>query len=391
MGMLQTQTLPYITGDLPGIGGEIKVEPAHFVVEEIPLYKPAGEGEHIYVCLTREGWTTRALEQRLASLFGLRDIDVGSAGQKDKHARVTQVFSLRLPGVEEAMVARRIQEALPVEVIWVRRHRNKLKVGHLLGNRFQIVVLHPGPGAFERAREIAQTLQARGLPNYYGVQRFGIHGDNAQRGRAALLGGGPRERWLRRFLLSAYQAALFNTWLAERIRRGWFDRLLTGDIAKKMDTGGLFTVQDPAAEWPRWERREITYTGPIYGHRMRWASGEPGKLEREVLESAGVTSEMLHKARLDGSRRPALLWVNELEIEPYPDGLRFVFTLPKGAYATTLLREFMKTETALWPETEDELTAGERDGSHAENTVVPTEYSVVPRDDAAAAHLRGTI
>jgi hypothetical protein len=51
----------------------------------------------------------------------------------------------------------------------------------------------------------------------------------------------------------------------------------------------------------------------------------------------------------------------------------------------------MKTETALWPETEDELTAGERDGSHAENTVVPTEYSVVPRDDAAAAHLRGTI
>lgn len=352
----QIQTLPYITAELPGIGGEIKAEPAHFVVEEIPLYEPAGEGEHVYVCLTREGWTTRALEQRLASLFGLRDTDVGSAGQKDKRARVTQIFSLHLPGVEEAFVAQRIQEALPVEIAWVRRHRNKLKVGHLLGNRFQIVVLRPGPGALERARAIAQALRARGLPNYYGVQRFGLHGDNAQRGRAILLGGGPRERWLRRFLLSAYQAALFNAWLAERIQRGWFHRLLIGDIAKKTDTGGLFEVQDAAVEQPRFERGEITYTGPIYGYRMRWAGGEPGELERMVLESAGVTVEMLRKARLDGSRRTALLWVNEIEIEPCPDGLRFAFTLPKGAYATTLLREFMKTETALWPELEDEPT-----------------------------------
>lgn len=346
--LTQIQPLPFITADLPGIGGEIKAEPAHFVVEEIPLYEPVGEGEHVYVRLTREGWTTRALQQQLISLFGLREVDVGCAGLKDKHARVTQTFSLLVRDVDEATVSRRIQEDLAVEVVWVRRHRNKLRRGHLLGNRFYIVVLHPEPEAIARAEAIAQALLEHGLPNFYGTQRFGIEGDNAQRGREMLLSGrGPRERWLKRFLLSAYQAALFNAWLTERIRRGWFERLLTGDIAKKTDTGGLFEVMDAEVELPRFQRREITYTGPIYGARMRWASGEPGELEQRVLEAAEVKTEMLRRARLDGSRRPARLFLDDLGIEPHSDGLLFTFTLPKGAYATTVLREFMKTEVAL--------------------------------------------
>jgi tRNA pseudouridine13 synthase len=345
--LMQMSSLPFITADLPGVGGEIKAEPAHFVVEEIPLYEPGGEGEHVYVRLTREGWTTRALQQRLARLFDLREVNIGCAGLKDKHARVTQTFSLLLRDVDEATAARRIQEALLVEVEWARRHRNKLKTGHLLGNRFRIVVLHPEPGAVTRAETIVGALRTHGLPNYYGVQRFGMNGDNALRGREALLGRGPREHWLRRLLLSAYQAALFNIWLAERIQLGWFERLLTGDIAKKLDTGGLFEVADAAVECPRFERREISYTGPIYGARMRWAGGEPGDLERKVLEAAGVTSEMLHRAGLDGSRRLARLFLNDLAVEPHLDGLLFTFTLPKGAYATVVLREFMKTEASL--------------------------------------------
>ncbi len=339
--------LPFITADLPGIGGEIKAEPAHFVVEEVPLYEPAGEGEHVYVRLTREGWTTRALQERLISLFDLREADVGCAGLKDKHARVTQTFSLLLHDVDEATVARRIQEDLPVEVVWARRHRNKLRRGHLLGNRFRIVVLHPDSEAMLQAEAVAQALRVHGLPNFYGAQRFGIDGDNVRRGREVLLGRGARKRWLKRFLLSAYQAALFNAWLTERIQRGWFERLLTGDIAKKTDTGGLFEVMDAAVESPRFQRREITYTGPIYGARMRWPSGEPGELERMVLETAEVTTEMLRQARLDGSRRPARLFLDDLSMEPHPDGLLFTFTLPKGAYATTVLRELMKTEVAL--------------------------------------------
>lgn len=342
--------MTFITADLPGIGGEIKAVPAHFVVEEIPLYEPAGTGEHVYVHLTREGWTTRALQKRLADLFNLRPMDVGCAGLKDKQARVTQTFSLLLREVDETTVARRIQEALPVEVIWARRHGNKLRPGHLLGNRFRIVVQRPVPDAMARTQTIAQALQTGGLPNYYGAQRFGVNGDNALRGRDALLGHGPRERWLKRFLLSTYQSALFNAWLSARIQQGWFARLLGGDVAKKTDTGGLFDVVDAETEEHRFRQGEITYTGPIYGARMRWANGEPGELEQQVWEATGVTMEMLRRAQLDGSRRTARLFPWELDVEPHPDGLLFTLALPKGAYATTVLREFMKVTDVTLPE-----------------------------------------
>jgi tRNA pseudouridine13 synthase len=338
-------TTPYITAALPGIGGKIKSEPAHFVVEEIPLYEPTGVGEHVYVCLTREGWTTPALHQRLMQLFDLRGVDIGYAGLKDKNAHSTQTFSLRLQDIDEAQIARHIQTSLPVEVLWARRHRNKLKKGHSIGNRFQVLVLHPEPDALARAAVIAQALGQQGLPNFYGEQRFGVSGENAQQGRQVLLGRGPRDGWKRRFMLGALQAELFNTWLTERIQRGWFEHLLSGDIAKKVDTGGLFKVEHVDVESPRFQRHEITYTGPVYGWRMRWAGGEPGALERQVLQEAQVTTDMLRKVRLDGSRRPGRLFVDEIGLEAHPQGLVFTFTLPKAAYATTLLREFMKVET----------------------------------------------
>jgi len=342
-----TDKLPYITQDLPGIGGWIKNQPNHFIVEEIPLYDPAGQGDHVYVRLVREDWTTRSLMEALGKIFALREVDLGCAGLKDRQARVTQTISLLLPQMDEEAVAGRIAENLPVQVLEVRRHTNKLKTGHLLGNRFTVVIEGVGREILSRAGEIAAVLNSRGLPNFYGPQRFGLKGDNAARGRELILGKGPRRPWLKRFLLSAFQAELFNDWLAERIRRGWFERLMTGDIAKKISTGGLFQVEDLQVEQPRFENKEITYTGPIYGGRMRWAGGEPGALERLILDNSGVTEENLARARLDGSRRPARLFVEGLRLDLIDTGLALSFSLPKGSYATTLLREFMKVETSL--------------------------------------------
>ena len=338
---------PLVTAELPGTGGRIKVEPSHFVVEEIPLYEPAGDGHHVYVRLTREGWTTKRLLDELSALFGLRLVDIGCAGLKDKHARATQTFSLLLQKASLEDVRARIEGSLPVTDVTVRRHLNKLKKGHLLGNRFRIVVQDTEADALARARAVAAALEGHGWPNFYGAQRFGINGDNAARGREALEGRGPQKRWLRRFLLSAYQAGLFNRWLEARLKRGWFDRLLTGDIAKKSDTGGLFEVEEAERESPRFERAEITYTGPIYGYEMKWAAGEPGALEHEILESEKVTKEMMRRSHLSGTRRPGRLFLKELAIEEDPAGLRFTFILPKGAYATTVLREFMKVDVDL--------------------------------------------
>lgn len=334
--------LPFITPDLDGIGGVIKTEAGHFVVEEVSLYEPCGTGEHVYLSVRREGWSTRDLARALAAAFGIAERDVGYAGLKDKTARVTQAFSLPLARVSGDEIAARASRELSIEVLFARRHGNKLRRGHLLGNRFTVVVADPVADALPKAQAVAAALEAHGIPNFYGPQRLGVDGRNAARGRRDL--SAPRSTFASRFALNAYQSALFNAWLADRMQRGWFERVFAGDVAKKTDTGGLFDVEDEETENARLARREITYTGPIYGSRMRSSGGEPGALERAVLDSAGLATSDFERARLEGTRRASRVFAEELSIEPVEGGLQLSFRLQKGAYATTLLREFMKRE-----------------------------------------------
>ncbi|MBU1452897.1 MAG: tRNA pseudouridine(13) synthase TruD [Proteobacteria bacterium] len=342
---------PFITPELPGVGGVIKAEPAHFVVEELPLYLPEGAGPHLHLRLSREGMTTRALADRLAHLFELERGDVGFAGLKDKQARAVQSFSLPLASLTLEQAAQMIEDGLPVKVLDAGRHQNKLKTGHLLGNRFTILVAGTQPGALATARAVAAALGERGLPNFYGQQRFGREGDNAAQGRLALKGRGPRDKWLRKLLLNAWQSALFNAWLARRIERGDFTRLVGGDLAKKTDTGGMFTTDDAALEQPRLDAGQITYTGPMFGKKMRWPNEPAAAYEREILEEEGVDQAGLKKSGLMGSRRAGRLMVENLSFSETPEGLMFSFSLPKGSYATVLLREFIKSEAEL-PETD---------------------------------------
>ncbi|MCS6843010.1 MAG: tRNA pseudouridine(13) synthase TruD [Caldilineales bacterium] len=335
---------PFFTADLPGCGGRIKADPAHFVVEEVPLYEPDGSGQHLHVRLTRSGWTTRQVVEALARLYNVPAGDIGYAGLKDRHAVCTQTFSL--PGLKPED-ARRIADELPFQVHWARLHHGKLKLGHLLGNRFRITVTElavPVEEALARAQAVAAVLVARGLPNYFGAQRFGVNGANVGRGRAALMGGGPRDKWLRRLMLSAYQSYLFNLYLQHRLDLGLFDRVLPGDVAKKTDTGGMFDVVDAEAEQPRYDRQEINYTGPLYGAKMWPAKAQAAELEQAVLDQVELTLEHFRRAHVQGSRRPARLLLKSLEVAADQEGLHLAFFLPKGAYATVVVREFTKTE-----------------------------------------------
>ncbi len=337
------QDWPLITHDLPGVGGDLKTEPEHFVVEEIPLYQPSGEGEHVYVRITRKDWTTRDLQREIADLFTLKNSHIGCAGLKDKHARATQTFSLHLLKADPDEVAERIETELGVTVDWTTRHVNKIRRGHLIGNRFSITLLYPdvADSPLDQAQRITEALRERGLPNYFGTQRLGENCENARHGREILLGEREkRGRWIRRFLMSAYQSWLFNRWLAERINVGWFPEILPGDVAKKTATGGLFNVDDLDQERPRFDRDEITYTGPIYGHKLWWAGGDPGELEARVVAKEGITDRHWARAQLKGTRRRARIVLHDLDVTDHPEGLSFRFTLPKGAYATTVMREF---------------------------------------------------
>jgi tRNA pseudouridine13 synthase len=341
--------LPYATAGLAGIGGALKTTPEHFVVEEIPLYEAQGSGQHLYVNLTKEGLTSRDVQKQLAKVFNLPPKEVGMAGMKDKHARTTQTFSLNVGHVDDAFVAEapsRIEDHLPVTVNWVKRHKNKLKRGHLLGNRFTVVISElavPVEEALQRTQAVVDAIRRRGIPNYYGPQRLGATGDNVRRGYDALQGKRvTRDRWLHRFLLACFQSYLCNRYLARRMENGYFDQILLGDVAKKYDTGGLFTVEDPDAEQVRYSQQEISFTAPIFGRKMWPASGPAGDLESQVLVEAGVTIEQLSQAGLTGSRRLGRLLIPDLEAKPVAAGLQVSFSLPKGAFATVVLRELMK-------------------------------------------------
>ena len=334
--------LPYVTDPDVGSGGRIKREPHHFVVEEIPLYEACGTGAHVYLRCRREGQTTFDVIDALARLFGVRARDIGSAGLKDKRSRATQTFSLPLDAVSPEDAARRVEEALGIEVLQARRHTNKLRRGHLVGNRFDVLIEGAREEGVAAARAIAREIASSGFPNFYGPQRFGRDAKNAERGRALL--ASPRNDARSRLMLSALQSHLFNAWLAERLRIGWFDRLWKGDVAKRVDNGALFDVEDEAFESARMSKHEITYTGPILGSRMRSAHGAAGELESEILRRFEIDAVELARARLDGSRRAARIFVDDLEILAEGACVRARFSLPKGAYATVLLRELTKTE-----------------------------------------------
>jgi tRNA pseudouridine13 synthase len=265
---------------------------------------------------------------------------------KDKHARTTQTFSLPLATAEPNDVAKCIAEELGLVVHSAKRHVNKLRRGHLAGNRFRILVADVGDDAYARSRGIAAELARRGVPNYFGAQRGGDGGRNVARGRELLSDKegrrGKQRSWAGRFLVSAYQSSLFNEWLAERMSRGLFERLLEGDVAKRRADGALFDVKDLAAEQARFDAHEIVHTGPIVGSRTRWAAGAPGEIERALLARAGLEESAFARAGAKGSRRAGLLRIDDLEIDAVPGGLVFAFTLPKGSYATVYLREFMK-------------------------------------------------
>jgi tRNA pseudouridine13 synthase len=333
--------LPFVSDPLPGIGGTIKAAPEHFVVEEVLPYAAGGAGEHVYVTFRRTGTNTVDAARILQHRLGLAASDVGWGGRKDKTAVVVQTISLRCALDRPLAEIKSELDQLPFEILEIKRHGNKIKTGHVAANRFDIIVSGIDAEALPRALAIAERLQQTGIPNFYGPQRFGVAMRNVQRGFDLFRKKGPLRKDA--FMVSVVQAALFNIWLDRRIQDGNFGRLLTGDIVKKTDTGGMFSVDDVATESARFAAGQIIYTGPMYGYKMKAAQDTAGQQEAALLDQFGLTAEDFRRLRSPGARREALLRPTDLDISAVDDGLRFTFTLPSGAYATTLLREFIKS------------------------------------------------
>jgi tRNA pseudouridine13 synthase len=324
--------------DTPGTGGRLRAVPEDFRVEEVPAYPLSGEGDHLYLHLEKTGHTTAHVLRELSAQTGVRDRDVGVAGLKDRHAVTTQWLSV--PARYEARLAAFRLEG--VRVLETGRHGNKLAMGHLRGNRF-VVRVRDAAGTADQAEGTLARLTAGGVPNYFGPQRFGLHGLNAEEGLRVLRGESQvRDPRVRRFLTSAVQSLIFNRFLSLRLERGLFERLIAGDMAKKHDTGGVFLVEDAEAESPRAGRGEVSATGTLFGKKARPLTLEAGELEREALAAFGLTPDAFASRR--GDRRLTRVFPEAAEVRAEEDGYTVAFTLPKGSFATSVLRELMKTE-----------------------------------------------
>ena len=339
--------LPYLTATLPGIGGRLRTEPEDFQVDERPLYLPCGEGEHLYIKVTKRLLSTRDLVRRISSTVGVKTKGVGTAGLKDARAVTTQMLSLHAVTPERVARLKLSDQILAIEVLG--RHGNRLRPGHHAGNRFRLVIREVAPHAKETVPTVLDVLLRRGVPNFFGPQRQGKNGENYHVGAGLLTDSSKRaqmSRSKRMWYLNAYQSHFFNDMLARRLDR--LDRILVGDWAMKMENGACFLVEDAVKEQPRADRFEISPTGILFGSRASWAGGEPGEIERAVVAESGATPESLTEAAkacgVRGERRSLRVPLADLEWVLQGTVLTLSFSLPPGAYATSVLRELMKTD-----------------------------------------------
>jgi tRNA pseudouridine13 synthase len=314
--------------------------PETFLVEEMPAYLPCGEGEHAYLWIEKQNLTTLDAVRRLSRVLGVDDHDVGYAGMKDRHATTRQWLSFLGLDSERGQAA----AVEGVRVLSVSRHGNKLRVGHLRGNRFEVVLCELAQGEAATLEANLAGLAAKGIANRFGHQRFGAAGDNLAAG-LAILRGARREPDARRrkLLLSAVQSAVFNRVLDLRADSGGLLVVREGDILEKADSGGQFVSSDAAVDQARVDAGEVVPTAPMPGNRVR--SPVPGTaahaLEERALAMLGIAPEELaHLGRsLPGTRRPVVVKITlgDPAVASDPAGLRLRFSLPAGSYATVVL------------------------------------------------------
>jgi tRNA pseudouridine13 synthase len=299
--------LPRAHREIP-VGGVIRSLPEDFEVVEQLAFTPAGEGEHVYLRVRKTGQNTRWVAKRLAEAAGVAYGAIGYAGLKDRRAVAEQWFSVHLPG--SGVMEPPALEG--VEVLDTVRHTAKLRTGQVQENRFRIRIREVR-GDTDALLHRASRLPELGVPNYFGAQRFGHDAANLQLFNAP----GRLNRDRRGFALSALRAALFNGYLAMRIVQHSWDAPVAGEVPAKNGGG----------------------TGLLWGTGPNRSRDRALALDESWFGMFPETTALLASQRVRMMRRPLALFPDGVACEPADGGLELRFALPRGAFATVLLRE----------------------------------------------------
>lgn len=324
----QYTTLPQWPRAYPASGASatLKLLNEDFIVTELPLQLPSGEGEHIWLDIEKNGANTAFVAQQLAEAAGVQERDVGYAGLKDRYAISRQWFSIYLPsgkGGETPDLT--VLQHPEFKVLSQSRHVKKLRPGDLQGNRFRIVLrdVTGGPEAMSAIEANLKAIASQGVPNYFGAQRFGFEGGNVEQGRAMLARQirvrNPKKKSI---YLSAVRSFVFNEVLGLRIQQGLWGKALTGDV---MDEAGR-------------------PTGPLWGRGRVITTDEAKALENGVAASHATLCDGMEHAGLDQERRALVASPADMSWEwLQANQLVLSFSLPAGNYATSVLNEILRT------------------------------------------------
>jgi tRNA pseudouridine13 synthase len=322
--------------------GRIKAEVSDFRVEEVPAYTPEGSGDHLYLWIEKEDVSAPFLLQTVSRRLGVNRGEIGCAGQKDRRAITRQWLSVpaavnKVPVAPEA-VEGPVGDTGRITLLDQGLHKNKLRTGHLQGNRFEIRVTDRDPSDDGDFLENVERMVRTGFVNTYGAQRFG-HGDNVSSGLEVLGGARIRDKRKRRFLVSALQSGLFNHWARLRHEGAGFQQALAGDLLVRLDSGGVFEVEDAEGDTKRIAAGEVAVAGPIFGNKARRATGPAAEYELQALSDFGLAQDAFAPMNklAPGSRRQAVLLPEGLSCVRDGDALVLRFGLPAGAYATVVL------------------------------------------------------
>ncbi|PUW03583.1 tRNA pseudouridine(13) synthase TruD [Cronobacter sakazakii] len=340
--MSDFNTLRWLHGQPQG-QGRLKASPSDFQVVEDLGFAPDGDGEHLLVRIRKTGCNTRAVADALAKFLGIAAREVSFAGQKDKYAVTEQWLCARLPGKE--MPAMRAFTLEGCEVLEFPRHRRKLRLGALKGNRFSLVLRD-----ITHRDEIEQRLGLigeKGVPNYFGPQRFGRGGSNIyQAKRWAQTGQPPRERNKRGFALSAARSLMFNTLVSERLQRFGVNQVMDGDALQLAGRGSWFvaTPEELTDLQARVDNGELLITAALPGTGDWGTQRAALAFEQTTLADETELLTLLTREKVEAARRAMLLFPRELRWQWQDDAtLEVSFWLPAGSFATSVIRELFNT------------------------------------------------
>ena len=330
--------LPRAFGE-PVLAARIRSVPEDFLVEEIAAFEPHGEGEHLLLTIEKRSLNTAEAARRLAAWAGLPEMAIGYAGMKDRHAVTRQRFSVHLPKrVAPDVATLRADDFKVLETAW---HNRKLPRGALKGNRF-VLTLRDVQGARDAIDARLAQVAARGLPNWFGGQRFGRDGGNVA-SALAMFSGRRVRRDQRSILLSAARSELFNRVLSARVMDGSWDAGLEGEVWVLAGSRSVFGPEP----WDkvlaqRLAAFDIHPSAPLWGAGELRSQARSAEIERSALadEHSLALREGLEQADLKQERRANRLVAEALSWQwTNDDTLVLSFSLPPGSYATAVLHE----------------------------------------------------